>query len=1047
MPLSFRVKVQYLKPNFYSLNQQRKFLTTQLVQDPHLQRSPAEESPLRNYLLKLCLEQCKKIQGRQAFDGMPERISSLKTGKAIHAKSLKFCISVEGELGNAILDLYAKCGRADYALEVFSHLNERDEFAWNSIMFMHSRKGLCRGVLEDFRSMRSCGLVGNRFTFATVLSSCAKLTDMELGKQVHCEVFKMGLESDAYCEGALIDMYAKCGNLFWARSIFDNVLDPDMVSWTALISGYAQVGLTEEAIEIFMKMQRVGRKLDQVVFVTVLNAYVGQGRLEDAWNLFSQMPNPNVVACNVMISGHAKGGHEGEAIKIFKHMMQSGVKPTRSTLGSVFSAIASVTNYEYGSQVHAQAVKQGLYCNIYAGSSLINMYAKCKHMESAHAVFDELKDKNDVIWNTLLRGYAQNGDALEVLKLFTNMRISGFQPDEYTYTSILSACAYLENMVMGCQLHSIIVKNMYGLNLYVGNALVDMYAKYGALPDARKQFELLSNRDQVSWNAIIVGYVRDEQEEEAFYLFRRMLSEGIEPDEVSMASILSAAANLQDLAKGRQVHCFLVKYGLEEGLYSGSSLIDMYCKCGIVAAASEVFSCMPQISVVCVNTLISGHARVNIVAAVTIFKSMLAEGLQPSEITFATLLEACSDNTYLPFGLQIHCSVLKLGLSFYDEFLVVSLLGMYMHAQAITDAIKLFSELPYPKSTVMWTVLISGSTDNDYGEEALRWYQEMRIHNVMPDQATFASVLRACSVLASLEEGRKIHSIIFHIGYDEDEVTGSALVDMYAKCGDVKSSALVFVAMVIKKDIISWNSMIVGYAKNGFAQNALKIFDEMKQENVKPDEITFLGVLTACSHAGMVSEGQELYNSMINHYGVRPRVDHCACMIDLFGRWGFLTEAENFINSLDFEPDSMIWATYLNTCRLHGDDIRGQRAAEKLIHLEPQDSSPYVLLSNMYAASGNWEGVNFVRKKMNERGVHKFPGCSWIVVEQKTNYFVSGDKFHPNAGEIITLLKDLATLMKDEGHASDSIYIGLNEVRDCNLSLLIGKGTEIALCI
>lgn len=240
--------------------------------------------------------------------------------------------------------------------------------------------------------------------------------------------------------------------------------------------------------------------------------------------------------------------------------------------------------------------------------------------------------------------------------------------------------------------------------------------------------------------------------------------------------------------------------------------------------------------------------------------------------------------------------------------------------------------------------------------------------------------------------------------------------------------------------------MIIGYAKNGFAQNALKIFDEMKLENVKPDEITFLGVLTACSHAGMVSEGQELYNSMVNHYGVRPRVDHCACMIDLFGRWGFLTEAENFINSLDFEPDSMIWATYLNTCRLHGDDIRGQRAAEKLIHLEPQDSSPYVLLSNMYAASGNWEGVNFVRKKMNERGVQKFPGCSWIVVEQKTNYFVSGDKFHPNAGEIIALLKDLATLMKDEGYVSDSICIVLDEVRDCDLSLWIGKVTEIALC-
>ncbi|KAL0329506.1 UNVERIFIED_CONTAM: Pentatricopeptide repeat-containing protein, mitochondrial [Sesamum radiatum] len=723
------------------------------------------------------------------------------------------------------------------------------------------------GCSGGFRFYVELWVVGNQFSFAIVLSACAKLMDLELGKQVHCAAMKMGLEANSYCEGALIDMYAKCGHLMVAKRIFDDALKPDIVSWTALISGLAQVGLTEEAMEVFEEMQKAGRVSDPVVFVTILSACVRQGRLEDACHLFSQMPNPNVVAWNVMISGHAKCGNEGEAIKLFKNMIRVGIEPTRSTLGSVLRAIATVSNHSYGLQVHTWAVKRGLDSNVYAGSSLVNMYAKCQKMEAAKAVFHGLEEKNNVLWNALLGGYAQSGHAHEVLELFLEMKICGYQPDEYTYTSVLSACACLANMEIGRQLHAVLMKNEFGVNLYVQNALVDMYAKCGALCNARKLFEQISNPDNVSWNAIIVGYVQEEEEEEAFCMFRRMMSEGIAPDEVSLASILNATANLRDLCKGMQVHCFLVKYGLEKGLYAGSSLIDMYCKCGIVEAATSLLSYMPGRSVVCINALISGHARLSLGQAVNLFKHMLSDGLQPSEVTFATLLEGCSDNIDLYFGRQIHCFILKLGLPYNDEFLVVALLGMYMSAQRNTDAVRLFSELPDPKSTIIWTVLISGSAQNDNGEEALLWYREMRSHNGMPDQATFASVLRASSGLASLEDGRKIHSFIFHIGYDKDELIGSALVDMYAKCGDMKSSAKVFREMINKKDVISWNSMIVGYAKNGYAECALEIFEEMKRASVKPDEVTFLGVLTACSHAGMVMEGQEIYDTMITYMG------------------------------------------------------------------------------------------------------------------------------------------------------------------------------------
>lgn len=955
------------------------------------------------------------------FDELPELVAQAsRTCKVIHGYSLKYGVDSKGLLGNSIVDLYAKCGNVGFAYKVFDRLEKKDVFAWNSILSMYSKCGLLEQVFESFVSLFSSGVSPNGFTFAMVLSSCARRVDVELGRQVHCAVSKLGFESNSFCEGALIDMYSKCSLVSDARRVFDGAVELDTVAWTAMLTGYVQVGLPEEALKIFKEMKKVGRVPDQVAYVTVICACVGVGKLDKACELFAEMPNPNVVAWNVMISGHARAGYEVEALMIFLKMRKADVKPTRSTLGSILSAIAGLAALDYGLLIHAHAVKQGLDSNFYVGSSLINMYAKCESVDASKKVFDGLVTKNNVLWNAMLGGYAHNGYAFEVIELFFNMKECGFQPDEFTYTSILSACACLELLELGRQLHSVIIKNKFGLNLFVGNALTDMYAKSGAITDARKQFELIRNKDKVSWNAIIVGYVQDENEIEAFNLFQKMNSYGMMPDEVSLASILSACANVQALYQGQQVHCLSIKSGLETSLYAGSSLIDMYAKCGAIETAHKVFSLMPQWGVVSMNVLIAGYSQINLEKAINLLRGMQAVGLSPTDITYASLLDACTEPIMLILGRQIHCLVLKRALLYGNcDFLRVSLLGMYLKSQCKVNAEILFSEFPKPKSTVLWTAIISGLTQNDCSEEALQLYRKMQSEIALPDQATFASVLRAFAVLSSLMDGRAIHSLIFHTGYDQDELTCSSLVDMYAKCGDVKSSVQVFQEMRTKNDVISWNSMIVGLAKNGYAADALKIFDEMKQTHIMPDDVTFLGVLTACSHSGKVSEGQKIFNMMVNDYGVQPRVDHVACMVDLLGRCGFLKEAEELINKLNFNSDAMIWATLLGACRLHGDDLRGRRTAEKLIDLDPRNSSPYVLLANIYAASGNWNEVNSLRMTMKERGVVKLPGCSWILVGHKTHLFVAGDKSHPNAGEINEVLEYLIKVMKEDGYVVD----------------------------
>ncbi|KAK1371245.1 Pentatricopeptide repeat-containing protein, mitochondrial [Heracleum sosnowskyi] len=971
-------------------------------------------------LLKICLQHCKNLQTRVVFDEIPQRVkNSLQVCKLVHSQSLKLGFGLEGKLGNALVSLYAKCGNLEFADKAFSRLLERDTLAWNSILSMYSKRGMVEDVLWCFGSMRNCGVVPNQFTFAIVFSGCGRVVNVKLGRQVHCDVIKMGYEVSHFCEGSLIDMYAKCGCVVDARSVFDAAVDPDTVSWTAMISGYVQSGYPDEALSVFDDMQKLGREPDQVVFGTIINACMSLGRLDEARRLFSEMPSPSDISWNVMISGHAQRGYEVEAVRYFRNMTNSGIKPTRSTFGSVLSAIANLSNLDYGMQVHPLATKLGLDSNVYVGSSMLNMYAKCRKMEAAREIFDALDEKNIVMWNAMLGGYVQNGYVYEVVELFTEMRNSGFEADEYSYTSILSACAALKNIRMGRQLHSLIIKNKFGSKLYAGNALVDMYAKSSALNDARKQFDLIRNRDHVSWNAIIVGYVQNEEEEDAFNLFRKMRSEGVPPDEASLASILSACSNIQSCEKGIQVHCSLIKYGLETSLFAGSSLIDMYVKCGDTGAAHKVYSRMTERSVVSINALIAGYSQTNIEEAVHILKSMLDRELRPSEVTFACLLDGCNGPSKLHFGKQLHSAIIKVGLPYEDEYLSVSLLGMYLNSQEKEDAALLFSELPSPKSTVLWTVAISGHTQNDCCEEAILLFYEMRHHNSMPDQATFVSVLKACAVSASLSNGGEVHCLVFRTGFDSDESTCSALVDMYAKCGDITSSAQVFGEMLNKRDVISWNSMIVGFAKNGHAENALKTFCEMKQANIKPDEVTFLGVLGACSHAGWVSEGRRIFDTMTGYYKIKPRVDHCACMIDLLGRSGLLEEAEALIDKLEFQHEPMIWAAYLGSCKLHGDDIRGKLAAEKLFELEPQSSSPYVLLSNIYAASGNWDAVNLVRREMKEKQVIKFPGCSWIVLGNKTNLFVAGDDSHPDSDDIREFLKDLTASMKDDSYVAE----------------------------
>ncbi|KAL1339661.1 hypothetical protein AAHE18_U055000 [Arachis hypogaea] len=552
---------------------------------------------------------------------------------------------------------------------------------------------------------------------------------------------------------------------------------------------------------------------------------------------------------------------------------------------------------------------------------------------------------NVVAWNAIISGHAKRGLHKEAIEFFLKMRKCGIKSSRSTLASVLSAIA-------------ILARFDYGLLYICGSSLISMYGKCEMLDDAKQVFDVMSEKNMVTWNAMLGVYAQNGYFNHVIELFLDMTRHTVELDEFTFTSILSSRACFESLEIGRQVHSVVIKRIFANNLFVNNALetdafkmfnrmrldgivpdevalASILSACGnFIKDARKIYSSMANWSVVSMNALISGYALKNIKEAIILLSEMQTLGLKPSEIKFASLIDACKGSQVI-LGFQIHCAIVKRGLLCGSEFL---------------DANFLFSEFSNLKSIVMWTALIFGYTQNDCYYKAIISYQEIRDNCIFPDQATFVSILRACALLS---------------------LTSSALIDMYAKCGDVKSAVQVFEEMGTKKDVISWNSMIVGFAKKGHAESALKVFSEMAHSCVTPDDVTFLGVLTACSHAGWVFEGRQIFYLMVNCYGIEPRADHYACIVDVLGRWVNLKEAEEFIDKLNVEPNAMIWANLLGACRIHGNDIRGEQAAKNLIKLEHDNSSPYVLLYNI-----------------------------WIVVGQKKNSFFVGDISHPYYAEI-----------------------------------------------
>jgi pentatricopeptide repeat protein len=444
----------------------------------------------------------------------------------------------------------------------------------------------------------------------------------------------------------------------------------------------------------------------------------------------------------------------------------------------------------------------------------------------------------------------------------------------------------------------------------------------------------------------------------------------------------------------------------------------MYGKCGQLEMAIEVFEQMPKKTVVAWNSMIAGYGfKGDCFSCIQLFKRMYSEGVKPTLTTLSSILMACSRSARLLEGKFVHGYIIRNRIQ-PDVFINSSLMDLYIKCGKVESAENVFKLIP-KTTAVSWNVMISGYVTEGKLFEALGLFSKMRQSFVEPDAITFTSVLAACSQLAALEKGREIHNLIVERNLGNNEVVMGALLDMYAKCGAVEEAFGVFKCLP-ERDLVSWTSMITAYGSHGRVYEALEVFAKMLLSNVKPDRVTFLAILSACSHAGLVDDGLYHFNQMINVYGIIPRLEHYSCLISLLGRAGRLHEAYEILHrNPEISDDVQLLSTLFSACRLHKNIDLGVEIAEKLIDKDPDDSSTYIILSNMYASFGKWDEVRMVRSKMKELGLKKNPGCSWIEINQKIVPFFVEDNSHHHLKVINKCLSYLTSHMDDECKPSD----------------------------
>lgn len=582
------------------------------------------------------------------------------------------------------------------------------------------------------------------------------------------------------------------------------------------------------------------------------------------------------------------------------------------------------------------------------------------------------------------------------------------------YSSVIESSAHKKHLN---QIHSQLATLGLGQSGFLITKFVNVCTNLGEIHYARNMFDEFLDPDIYLWNAIIRGYSRHNLFEQALYMYLKMQSAGVSPDRFTIPYVLKACSGKTDIEMGRIVHGHIFRYGFESDVFVQNGLVALYAKSGQIERARIVFDGLNDRTIVSWTSIISGYAQNGQpVEALKFFYQMRQCNVKPDWIALVSVLRAYTDVEDLKQGKSVQSCVIKMGLDFEPD-LLVSLTAMYSKCGLVSVARLLFDQMEIP-NLILWNAMISGYAKNGYADEAVNLFRKMISKNLTPDSITVRATILACAHVGSLELARWIDGYISKSEYRSDVFVNTALIDMYAKCGSVDLARKVF-DRTTDKDVIVWSAMIVGYGLHGRGREAIDLFNSMKQAGVHPNDVTFVGLLTACNHSGLVEEGWGFFQYMTD-YGIKARHQHYACVVDLLGRAGYLNKAHDFILDMPIEPGVTVWGALLSACKIYRHVPLGEYAAKKLFALDPLNTGHYVQLSNLYASARMWDRVQKIRIIMRENGLNKDFGYSLIEINGKLQAFRVGDKSHPRSKEIFEELENLERRLKEVGFVPDT---------------------------
>ncbi|WOG97608.1 hypothetical protein DCAR_0416949 [Daucus carota subsp. sativus] len=746
----------------------------------------------------------------------------------------------------------------------------------------------------------------------------------------------------------------------------------------------------------------------------------------DSRIVFDQSTVKDLCLWNAIVSAYVRNELWFDALLVFCELLIAcECKPDNFTFPCVIKACGEIMDSGLLQSVHGLGLKMGLACDLFVCNALVSNYGKFGLVMDAARVFEHNANKNLVSWNSMISVFSKNGWYGSSLGLFGRMLNSqeGMVPDDATLVSVLPVCAAEGEIEMGRMIHCIAVKMKLSKEVKVSNALVDMYAKCGYVTEAQVVFDKNDSRNIVSWNSLIAAYSRDGDVCQTFNILQNMqVKSSLGANEVTILNLLPVCLQRSELLRVRILHAYSLRHGFQYNELVLNAFITAYAKCGSLRSARNVFNCIENRTVSSWNALLGGYAQNGDPSmALDIYLQMSSSNLDPDWFSISSLLLACTELRSLRHGKEVHGFHIKKG-SVTDPYIFVSLISLYTRCGKLLCAKFLFEGME-DKSLVGWNAMISGYSQNGLPTEAINLFRKLVCEGIQPHEIVITSVLGACSQLSALRLGKETHCFALKAGLIDDLYVGCSIIDMYAHSGSIKQSQRVFEHLK-KRDVAALTCLIAGYGIHGCGEEALYRFREMQMLGLKPDRFTYMGILMACDHMGLIEEGIKCLNEMQVMHGVEPELEHYACVIDMLGRAGRFDDAVELIEDMHVEPDAAIWNSLLSSCRLRGELDLGKQFAGKLLELEPNKADNYILLSNLFAGSGKWDDVRRVRLRMKELGLgKKDAGSSWIEVKGKTYNFVAGDKKFLESKEIQEIWSSLDVGINEIGYVPETVEV------------------------